>query len=342
MKDVLVVNSDQPFPHSVAGLLKHQSAFFRVHTARNSHQAIQVLKTTPVDLVITSIRFPKFSSLRFVTTLAEEYPSTKVMVITKGHNKFKQGSNKTLPEAIYLDNSTDQDQIIKRVFTELQIDYGGYIRGVALPSFLQMMELENCTCTLSIISKNLEGLLWLQDGELIAARSPTKEGKEAALEIIAWQNVLINIDYAPFDIARQFSISFMMLILESGQQYDEIIGNGKDRRKHSRYELQVATDYVYENQTRQCTLHEISLEGAYIEEIDQAIGLGKTITLELTSPKLRSKCSISTSIVRKDGKGAGVRFNIETPEQEAIILTMIENNRKTNRNQQKEDSLPPA
>ena len=342
MKNVLVVNSDQAVSQSVTGLLKHQGAFFRVHTARHSQQAIQLLKTTPVDLIITTLRFPKFGGLRFVNTLAKEYPSTKVIVITKGHHPSKLVSNKKFPAAIYLDQSIDQGLLIKRVFTELRIDYGGYVRGIALPSFLQMIELENCTCTLSISSKNLDGLLWFKDGELIAARSPTNEGKKAALEIIAWQNVFINIDYALFDVEPQFSISVMMLILESGQQYDEIIDNKKDRRKHNRYELQVTTDYVFKNQTRQCTLHEICLNGAYVEDIDQAIGLGEMITLDLTSPTLKNKCSICTYLVRKDGKGAGVRFKIETPEQEDIILTMIENNRKAIRDQQQEDSLPPA
>lgn len=342
MKTVLVVYSDQAVLKSVAGLLKHQGAFFHVHTARHSQQAIQLLKTTHVDLVITTLRFPKFGSFQLVNKLAKGYPFIKVIIVTKGNHPAKQASIKRFPNAIYLDQSIDQGLLINRVFTELHIDYGGYVRGVALSSFLQMMELENCTCTLSISSKNLNGLLWLKDGELIAAQSPTNEGKEAALEIVAWHNVSINIDYARYDIEPQFSISFMRLILESGRQYDEIAGNNKDRRRHRRYELQVTTDYVFENKTRQCILHDISLGGAYVEEIDQTIGLGEMITLNLTAPTLENKCSIDAYIVRKDGKGAGVHFNINASEQEQVIITMIENSRKAIRNQEKENLYPPA
>lgn len=341
MKNVLLVYGDRAILQAVAGILKYQGAFFRLHTVRTAQQALQLLNTTPVDLVITALRFSRIGSFQVLNKLTGEHPSIKIILVVKGNRPLVQAKIKKFPAAIIYDLSVDQGLLIKRIFTELNIDYGGHLRGIALSSFLQMMELENCSCTLSISSKNLVGLLWLKNGQLIAAQSPSKEGKEAAMEIAAWKNVSIDIDYAPFDKAPQFSISFMMLFLESGQQVDEITWSKKDRRVHDRYELHVTTDYVFEGKTRQTTLHDISLGGAYLE-IDQAIELGEKILLHLTSPDLMRECHIYARVVRKDGKGAGVRFNIDTSEQQQIIRTLIETSKSGFADEPKDDVSLPA
>lgn len=341
MKNLLLVYGDRTLLQSVAGILKYQGAFFRLHTVHGPEQAIQFVQETPVDLVVTAFRFPQIGSFQFLEKLAYEHSSVKTILVVKGNLPFAKARLKKYPSVILYDLSVDQGLFIKRIFTELNIDYGGCVRGVALSSFLQMMALENCSCTLSISSKNLIGLLWLKNGELIAAQSPTREGKEAALEIVSWKNVTIDIDYAPFAMPLQFSLSLMMLFLESGQQFDEIVWNKKDRRAHDRYELNVTTDYVFKDRTRQTTLHDISLGGAYLE-LDQDIELGEKITLHLTSPGLLGDCYIESRIVRKDGKGAGVRFNLDSSEQQQIIRSMIENSKNANDSPQPDDLSMPA
>ena len=83
----------------------------------------------------------------------------------------------------------------------------------------------------------------------------------------------------------------MMLIIESGQRGDELRSSNKDCRHHERYNLDVAIGCKSGNTTRQCSLHNISLSGAYIET-DQQIKLHQQITLVLSSPTIQTSCSI--------------------------------------------------
>jgi CheY-like chemotaxis protein len=322
-KNVLVVDSDQIMLRTLTGLLKSQGEFFNVLTAANTKEAFGLLQKTPLDIVITAIRLPKVDGFRLVTKVTKDYPSIKVILMTKNANPLLRISMKRFPEAVHLDQSHDISMLTKRVFTELQIDYGGRVRGINLTSFLQMMELESCTCTLIVTSKDQSGFIWLQNGELIAAKSTTAKGKEAALDILAWKSVFIDIDYTPHDIERQISMPLMMLMLESSQREDEILSSIENKRAYERYDLLVALNYDIKSMARQCFLRDISFGGAYLET-EQDVELGKTISLTLASPRLQSRCSIQARIVRKDGKGAGVSFQFSSPEQEQVIRAMIE------------------
>ncbi len=260
--------------------------------------------------------------------------------MTKNAHPLLRASIKRFPSAVHLDQTHDISMLTKRVFTELQIDYGGHVRGINLSSFLQMMELESCTCILRVTSKEQTGSLWLKNGELIAAKWRESEGKEAALDILAWKNVFIDIDYTLYEIEQQISEPLMILILESSQRHDEKRSSTRNSRAHERYDLLVALDYNIKKMTRQCFLRDISLDGAYIET-DQEMELGQTTTLVLTSPGLKSSCSIEASVVRKDGKGAGLRFQISSTEQRQVIKTMINSSIKS-RNRQELAELSPT
>jgi CheY-like chemotaxis protein len=336
MKNVLVVDGDQTMLRTLTGLLKSQGGFINVFAATNTRHAVELLQETPIDIVITAIRLPTVDGFSLVAKLTKDYPSIKVIIMTEDAHPLLRASIKRIPSAVHLDQSHDISMLTKRVFTELQIDYGGGVRGINLSSFLQMMELESCTCTLRVTSKNLIGSLWLKNGELVAAKSQTAEGEEAALDILIWNNIFIDIDYTPREVERQISMPLMMLLMKSSQLDDEIRSGAMNNRVHERYELLIAIDYDIQKMTRQCFLRDISLGGAYVET-DQEMELGQTIKLILTSPELKTSCSIEASVTRKDGKGAGCRFLFSSPEQQQVIRAMINSSIKSRQRQEQSE-----
>lgn len=322
INDILIVDSDQAMLKTLTGLLRGQGGFLNVHAATDGKQALMVLQKIPIRIVITAIRVSDIDGLALVARISKEYPSVKIIVMTSNARPLLRAKIRKFPSTVYLDQAHDISMLTNRVFTELQIDYGGRVRGINLSSFLQMMELESRTCTLKVTSKDKTGYLWLENGQPIAAKSKTAKGKEAALKIIAWKNVFIDIDYTPQKVEREISLPLMMLILESGQMDDEKRSSSKNSRRHDRYELLVALDYNIDNIRRHCSLRDISLGGAYIET-DQAMEMGDSITLTLTSPALKSTCTIDAEVVRKDDQGVGVLFHLRSIQQKHMIQTMI-------------------
>lgn len=323
MNNVLVVDSNRTTLHSLTSLLQSQGGFLNVLSATHGTQALTVMRKMPIRVVITAIGIPEVDGFELVARLAREYPATKVIVMTSEDKPLLKARIKQFPSAVYLDQTHDLSMLTKRVFTELQIDYGGQVRGINLSSFLQMIALECRSCTLKVSSKDQFGFLWLEQGELIAARNADIYGKEAALKILTWRNVFIDIDYAPRRMKREIFMPLMMLILESGQLDDELRSRNINHRKHKRYELLVALDFDIEQMTRHCALRDISLSGAYIET-DHDISIGESITLSLSSPVLKSSCSIDATVIRRDRSGIGIHFNLSGPHQSKLIQAMID------------------
>ncbi len=322
INNILIVDSDQTMLQTLTGLLKCQGGFLDVHTATDIKMALELVQTVQMRVVITTIRPEETNGFDLVTRLTREYPSIKVMVVTNNAQPLLRAKISRIPSVIHLDQTHDISMLTKRIFTELQIDYGGHIRGINLSTFLQMMELEGKTCTLQITSKDNIGYLWIQKGQLLAARENFSTGKEAALKILSWKNVFIDIDYSRQTIEPELSLPLMMLIMESGQLDDEKNHTMKNSRIHKRYDLMMALDYTVKNVQRHCFLRDISLGGAYIET-DQELELGQMLTLTLTSPKIKSRCTIEGTVVRRDSHGVGIHFRLRSLQQRQMIQAMI-------------------
>ena len=58
------------------------AAGYRVHTARNVPDALAIIETTPVDLVITDFKMPKISGMDLVRHVRENHKDMEVIMIT--------------------------------------------------------------------------------------------------------------------------------------------------------------------------------------------------------------------------------------------------------------------
>lgn len=119
------------------------------------------------------------------------------------------------------------EKLVKRslsrsAFQKIDAGAGGQIRGVGLPSFLQMAEMEQSSFCLIVSSAQHSGKLHIAEGVLIDAETVNHSGREAAYHIIAWDNVTIQI--APADPSKTDEIKqpLMHVLMESLKIKDEI------------------------------------------------------------------------------------------------------------------------
>lgn len=323
MKNILVIDTDPIMLHTLSGLLKSQGGFLNIQPAANIQAALDILAKEEVDILITGMHIPEMEVFELLTQLELEYPATRVIVMTNNASSMFRTKVKRMASAIHFDQALDISLLTKRIFTELQIDYGGQVRGISLSSFLQMMELEGRSCTLLVTAKGKTGTICLNGGKPVVARMGLLTGKPAALHILTWQNVLIDIDYAPQDVPREITTPLMNLLLESGRMVDEKQSTRPDLRKHSRYDCLVGVDYDISDWTYQCYMHDISEGGAYIET-EQPIKAGQRLIMSLSSPVMERTCAINGTVVRRDPKGIGVRFDALTLQQKQVIRSLME------------------
>jgi len=107
----------------------------------------------------------------------------------------------------------------------LQEKSNAFISGFMLANFLQLINLEQKTCTLKVKSKDKVGYLYLNKGELVNAEADGMDGEKAATRIISWKNVQTEVQ-DNCQTERKVHTSLMHILLNSTHQADE---NGTTR-----------------------------------------------------------------------------------------------------------------
>ena len=91
----------------------------------------------------------------------------------------------------------------------------GQIAGVNLSSFLQMIEMEQKTCTINIVTKKNMGKIFFHNGTLIDAQTIHLKHLEALYDILAWKNIVIEVEENEFTRKDHINLPLLHILKES-------------------------------------------------------------------------------------------------------------------------------
>ncbi|MBN2346054.1 MAG: response regulator [Candidatus Aminicenantes bacterium] len=223
IKNVLIVDDEKLFLKSVTDGLKpfEKKNKFRTLTAANGREALQILESQEVTLLITDLRMPEMDGISLISRVHNDYPSVPVIVMTAFGSPEIERQVKELGILHYLEKPIGFDEFRDHILNELSQKKKGRIEGVTLASFLQLLWMEKATCTLTVKSPSDTGILTIRNGELINAEIDEEQGIEAALSILAWPDTSIEME----DTINSNNLAFLMsieeLLLESFRRQDE-------------------------------------------------------------------------------------------------------------------------
>jgi hypothetical protein len=103
--------------------------------------------------------------------------------------------------------------------------------GLSVGSFLQVISMERQTCIMEVyLDSKRWGHFCLIQGELYDAVCGDLEAEKAALEMIAWENVRLNIKQIlnTSGLVRKIDKNLMLLLMEGSRLRDEITADGDD------------------------------------------------------------------------------------------------------------------
>jgi len=121
----------------------------------------------------------------------------------------------------YLEKLLDFALTVERIYEGLEAKTNGFISGVSLPSFLQLIEVEQKTCLLTIRDKGRSGSLYFQAGQLIDAELEDLRGDAAALEIASWEEPEIEITPKYKKRAQRIDSPLHFILMEACRLKDE-------------------------------------------------------------------------------------------------------------------------
>jgi CheY-like chemotaxis protein len=224
MTEILVVDDDKSFLKSMVLGLKSISPSLSVLSAENGLEAVELLKKNCICLLVTDLKMPEMDGFELLAYVMEHYPDISV-VVTTGHS-IPAAQSEALNEAalivLFKPFSLQDLTLTVSQLLEKQVD-GGTLFNVSPGTFMQLINMEQKTCTLRIQEKTSGqmGVLFFREGQLLDARMGDQQGETASLEIFSWDHISLSIqnDCSLYD--RKITRSMNALILEATQLTDE-------------------------------------------------------------------------------------------------------------------------
>jgi CheY-like chemotaxis protein len=231
VKKVLIVDDDQEMLLSIEEGLSKYDETFSITTAEDGLGAVDELKNSTISLVVTDLKMPKMDGFSLLSHIMEHYPEIPVIIIT-GYSTSEMERLAREGGAIgYIAKPFMIDDLAKRIISTLRKEAdGGTLHSVSSGIFLQLMEMEEKTCTVRLIEKSSgkQGILFFLDGQLLDARCDSLRGEAAAYEIFSWDDVSLSIQNACPQRERRIHRDLQAILLDAMRLKDELRRMGKE------------------------------------------------------------------------------------------------------------------
>lgn len=164
--------------------LKPHADKFQLLTAENGVEALKTLEKEQVSLVVTDLMMPVMDGFQLLTQMMEKHPFTPRMIMSSTQSARQQMLEENSGIEAFLVKPVTPKELAAKIIETLkaQEDETGYVKGISLMSFSQLMELEQKSCVLQVTRSEdgEKGYLFFRDGQLIDANAEGGRGIEAA------------------------------------------------------------------------------------------------------------------------------------------------------------------
>lgn len=207
--------------------------------------------------------------------------------------------------------------------------------GLSVGSFLQVIAMERQTCMMEVyLNPQNWGHFCFVEGDLYDAVYGDLSGEQAAMEMIAWENVRLNIKQIlnTSGVARKIEKNLMLLLMESSRRRDEVLENGEQPEMEDAEDLEdvevVAADV--ERAKFEACLNVMSkdmgdaLTAASISNINE----GKLMASYQTPPETaeafqRLTKYMTNAFVANTANELGDHYILDLKDQQTLIVLVI-------------------
>jgi DNA-binding response OmpR family regulator len=226
IKKILIVDDNQEMLFTLKDGLEKYSQDFSVVIASDGLDAVEKLANITISLVVTDLKMPRMDGFSLLAHIIEKYPGVPVIMITgyitpQMEHVVRQGG-----AAGYIEKPFMVDALAEKIIALLKrVSEGGTLQNVSTGMFLQLVEMEQKTCTIWLTCRNTakQGVLFFRTGMLIEARVDGLTGESAALEIFQWDEVDLSIQNSCPVKVKTINKDLQAIYLEALRLKDEAV-----------------------------------------------------------------------------------------------------------------------
>jgi CheY-like chemotaxis protein len=186
MTSVLIVEDDPEQARALSRMFARLRPDLTILTAENGVVAKRLIRERGVDLILTDLQMPEMDGFELLAWANEHCPHVAVFTMSaygNGHTAAQLGG---LGASDYFPKPLDEQAVVESLAETLNQAVHGEVHNVSLASFLQLLEMERKSCTLSVQCGEKRGALSIRKGALVAATCGELSGEAAAIAVIAW------------------------------------------------------------------------------------------------------------------------------------------------------------
>lgn len=232
MKKILIAEDDPIYLGLLTNALEEHRDKLTVLTAKNGKAAVDVLRASPIALLVTDIKMPEMDGLQLLAHVNSHYPLIPCFVMTAYETPELR---RRLPKDIrrFFRKPFPPEKLGPEILQILEKDSPqGFIHGISVSSFFMMIEMERKTCILEIrLPDGMKGLFYFEKGILQNAVSKDLKGEAAAVAFVNRKRAKFSFKPLPEKpVAKQQAMPLKSLIDKAARtaSQDMRTGNSND------------------------------------------------------------------------------------------------------------------
>lgn len=220
-KDKILIVDDDPEALSLFAAAVNATGQYDVLTAENGKIALELIKFIKIQVAAVGLNIPDMDGMDLLKAIHRREPEMGLFLLTwQPVSEFQRSVSDIHLDAVF-EKPLDMPSVLSAIRTHLQSDLKGEIEGFSTTAFLQMIEMEEKTCTLQVRTADKAGSLFFRKGRLIAAETGERKNEDAAYDIINWKDAHIEVVQADPEKPVQINRPLMHLLVEAARRQDE-------------------------------------------------------------------------------------------------------------------------
>ena len=242
MKYVLIVDDEEQLLLTMQAGFESYKDRFQVLTARDGKEATALLASTRINLVVTDLKMPEMDGIELLSFLKNNFPEIPAIVMTAFGTPEIENNLLHTGMIRMLEKPVDFDELTQLILSLLEHDLtGGVLTGISMPSFLQLIEMEQNTCLMEVKSSEGEqGLLYFNKGVLYDAVFDNRTGEEGVYSMLMLDDVKISFRNLPSKkLRKKIDTPLMKLLMEGIRRKDEMV-QAREKESNTQQEPEIA------------------------------------------------------------------------------------------------------
>jgi DNA-binding NtrC family response regulator len=122
MKNILLIDDSKPILESLSEYLSYFLENCTVRTADNGRTAVEIMRSVPIDVILTDLEMPFMNGFELVAYTKRHYPAIPVLVMTGRHSPETEKRAMSIGASRYIVKPFDVDVIKNLIATQLKPD----------------------------------------------------------------------------------------------------------------------------------------------------------------------------------------------------------------------------